>query len=112
MADLLSDEEVEAQLPDGWDREGDEIVRTFEFDAYLDGVGFAAAAAVVAVAALLGFPRQEPGRALLHQLAHKLVRCQRRDHEDRHVLQPVAHGDETGYARHIRQLEIEDHHGR
>ena len=43
MADLLSDEEIEAQLPDGWEREDDEIVRTFEFDAYLDGVGFAAA---------------------------------------------------------------------
>jgi len=44
MPALLSDEEIEAQLPDGWDRDGDEIVRTFEFDAYLDGVGFAAAA--------------------------------------------------------------------
>ncbi|PSP79719.1 4a-hydroxytetrahydrobiopterin dehydratase [Halobacteriales archaeon QS_1_68_20] len=41
MADLLSDEEIEAQLPDGWEREGDEIVRTFEFDEYLDGVAFA-----------------------------------------------------------------------
>ena len=44
MADLLSDEEIEARLPTDWDREGDEIVRTYEFDAYLDGVGFAAAA--------------------------------------------------------------------
>ncbi|ACV47725.1 MULTISPECIES: 4a-hydroxytetrahydrobiopterin dehydratase [Halomicrobium] len=44
MADLLSDDEIAAQLPDHWDREGDEIVRTYEFDAYLDGVGFAAAA--------------------------------------------------------------------
>jgi 4a-hydroxytetrahydrobiopterin dehydratase len=44
MADLLSDDEIEAQLPTGWDREGDEIVRTYEFDGYLDGVGFAAAA--------------------------------------------------------------------
>ena len=42
MSDTLSDEEIEAQLPEGWEREGDEIVRTFEFDAYLDGVGFAA----------------------------------------------------------------------
>jgi len=42
MADLLSDEEIEAQLPDGWERDGDEIVKTYEFDAYLDGVGFAA----------------------------------------------------------------------
>ena len=44
MADLLSDDEIEAQLPADWDREGDEIVRTYEFDGYLDGVGFAAAA--------------------------------------------------------------------
>jgi 4a-hydroxytetrahydrobiopterin dehydratase len=42
MADLLSDEEIEAQLPDGWERDGDEIVKAYEFDAYLDGVGFAA----------------------------------------------------------------------
>ena len=44
MADLLSDDEIEAQLPADWEREGDEIVRTYEFDDYLDGVGFAAAA--------------------------------------------------------------------
>jgi 4a-hydroxytetrahydrobiopterin dehydratase len=44
MADLLSDDEIEAQLSTDWEREGDEIVRTYEFDAYLDGVGFAAAA--------------------------------------------------------------------
>ena len=44
MAELLSDDEIEAQLPDEWERDGDEIVRTYEFDAYLDGVGFAAAA--------------------------------------------------------------------
>jgi len=44
MADLLSDEEIEDGLPAGWDREGDEIVRTFEFEEYLDGIGFAAAA--------------------------------------------------------------------
>ncbi|WP_247008815.1 4a-hydroxytetrahydrobiopterin dehydratase [Halorientalis litorea] len=41
MADLLSDEEIEARLPEGWERDGDEIVRTFEFDSYLPGVGFA-----------------------------------------------------------------------
>ncbi|MFB6171031.1 MAG: 4a-hydroxytetrahydrobiopterin dehydratase [Haloarculaceae archaeon] len=44
MADLLSDDEIEAQLPNGWDRDGDEIVRTFEFESYLEGVGFAAGA--------------------------------------------------------------------
>ena len=48
MADLLSDEEIEAQLPDGWERDGDEIVRTYEFDSYLAGVGFAAGAGGVA----------------------------------------------------------------
>ncbi len=48
MADLLSDEEIEAQLPDEWDREGDEIVRAYEFDSYLDGIGFAAGAGGVA----------------------------------------------------------------
>ncbi|WP_254840749.1 4a-hydroxytetrahydrobiopterin dehydratase [Natronomonas marina] len=44
MSDLLSDEEIEARLPDGWERDGDEIARTFEFDSYLEGVGFAAGA--------------------------------------------------------------------
>lgn len=44
MADLLDDDEIEAQLPEGWTREGDEITRTYEFDSYLDGVGFASAA--------------------------------------------------------------------
>ena len=44
MSDLLSGEEIEAQMPDGWERDGDEIVRTFEFDSYLGGVGFAGAA--------------------------------------------------------------------
>lgn len=48
MADLLSDDDIQAQLPDGWDRDGDEIVRTFEFDEYLDGVGFAAGAGGIA----------------------------------------------------------------
>jgi 4a-hydroxytetrahydrobiopterin dehydratase len=48
MADLLTDEEIESKLPDGWDRDGDEIVRTYEFDSYLDGVGFAAGAGGVA----------------------------------------------------------------
>lgn len=48
MGDTLSEEELAAQLPDGWDRDGDEIVRTFSFDAYLEGAGFAAGAAGVA----------------------------------------------------------------
>ena len=41
MADLLSDDEIDAQLPDGWEREDDEIVRIYEFDDYLQGVSFA-----------------------------------------------------------------------
>ena len=44
MSDLLSDEEIERRLPDGWERVDDEIVRTFEFDSYLEGIGFAAGA--------------------------------------------------------------------
>ncbi len=48
MVETLSDEAVEAQLPEDWGREGDEIVRTYEFDAYIDGVGFAAGAGGVA----------------------------------------------------------------
>lgn len=41
MAELLDDGEIEDQLPEGWHRDGDEIVRTFEFDDYLEGVAFA-----------------------------------------------------------------------
>ena len=36
----LSAEEVEDRLSADWDREGDEIVRTYEFDDYLAGVTF------------------------------------------------------------------------
>jgi 4a-hydroxytetrahydrobiopterin dehydratase len=48
MSELLSDEEIEKELPAGWERDGDEIVRTFEFDEYLDGIGFASGAGGVA----------------------------------------------------------------
>jgi 4a-hydroxytetrahydrobiopterin dehydratase len=41
MAELLAEEEIQTQLPDGWERNGDEITRTFEFDEYLAGVEFA-----------------------------------------------------------------------
>ena len=41
LAELLSDEEIEERLPGGWEREGDEIVRTYGFDDYLAGVAFA-----------------------------------------------------------------------
>ncbi|MFB6296687.1 MAG: 4a-hydroxytetrahydrobiopterin dehydratase [Halobacteriales archaeon] len=48
MADLLSDDEIEARLPENWHRDGDEIVRVYEFDDYLDGVSFAATAGEIA----------------------------------------------------------------
>ena len=48
MADLLSDSEIAEHLPDDWARDGDEIVRTYEFDSYLEGVGFASGAAGLA----------------------------------------------------------------
>ncbi|RQG92995.1 4a-hydroxytetrahydrobiopterin dehydratase [Natrarchaeobius halalkaliphilus] len=41
MGSLLSEDEIDEQLPDDWDRDGDEIVRTYEFDDYLRGVNFA-----------------------------------------------------------------------
>ncbi|MEZ3144891.1 4a-hydroxytetrahydrobiopterin dehydratase [Halobaculum sp. MBLA0143] len=44
MADTLSDDEIAERLPDGWERDGDEIVRVYEFDSYLAGVGFAGGA--------------------------------------------------------------------
>ncbi len=40
MAELLSDEEIRSQLPDGWERDGDEITRTYEFESYLSGISF------------------------------------------------------------------------
>ncbi|MFB6120358.1 MAG: 4a-hydroxytetrahydrobiopterin dehydratase [Halobacteriaceae archaeon] len=48
MADLLSDEAIERRLPSEWAREGDEIVRTYEFDDYLEGVAFATEVAEIA----------------------------------------------------------------
>jgi 4a-hydroxytetrahydrobiopterin dehydratase len=48
MADVLTDDEIEAQLPEEWTREGDEIVRVYDFDSYLDGIGFASGAGGVA----------------------------------------------------------------
>jgi 4a-hydroxytetrahydrobiopterin dehydratase len=40
MAEQLDDDEIEQRLPDGWERDGDEITRTYEFDDYLKGVSF------------------------------------------------------------------------
>ncbi len=44
MSETLTDEEITQRLPDGWTQDGDEIVRTYEFDSYLAGVGFASGA--------------------------------------------------------------------
>jgi 4a-hydroxytetrahydrobiopterin dehydratase len=44
VTETLSDDEIQAQLPADWERDGDEIVRVYEFDSYLAGVGFAAGA--------------------------------------------------------------------
>ena len=41
MPDLLSADEIETRLPDGWTYEDDEIVCVYEFDEYLRGVNFA-----------------------------------------------------------------------
>ncbi|WP_435155325.1 4a-hydroxytetrahydrobiopterin dehydratase [Haladaptatus sp. DFWS20] len=41
MANLLSDDEIQTRMPNGWEREDDEIVRNYEFDDYLKGVAFA-----------------------------------------------------------------------
>lgn len=48
MADLLSDDAIEEQLPRNWDRDADEIVRIYEFADYLDGVSFAATVGEIA----------------------------------------------------------------
>ena len=48
MARLLDDDEIANELPDGWSRDGDEIVRVYEFSDYLDGVAFAASVGEVA----------------------------------------------------------------
>ncbi|MFC7096856.1 4a-hydroxytetrahydrobiopterin dehydratase [Halobaculum marinum] len=46
MSDVLDADEIADELPDGWhhDAAADEIARTFEFDSYLEGVGFAGGA--------------------------------------------------------------------
>ncbi|WP_416840557.1 4a-hydroxytetrahydrobiopterin dehydratase [Haloferax sp. DFSO52] len=48
MAEVLSNDDVDAKLSDEWNRDGDEIVRLYEFDDYLDGVAFAAKVGEVA----------------------------------------------------------------
>ncbi len=48
MPERLSDEEISERLPTGWEREGDEIVREFEFEDYLVGTSFAVEVAELA----------------------------------------------------------------
>ncbi|RBI61693.1 4a-hydroxytetrahydrobiopterin dehydratase [halophilic archaeon] len=48
MTELLSDDEIDTQIPSGWERDGDEIVRVYEFDDYLAGVAFASEVGEVA----------------------------------------------------------------
>ncbi|KTG29031.1 4a-hydroxytetrahydrobiopterin dehydratase [Haloferax profundi] len=48
MAEVLSAADVDERLNDEWERDGDEIVRVYEFDDYLDGVAFAASVGEVA----------------------------------------------------------------
>jgi 4a-hydroxytetrahydrobiopterin dehydratase len=48
MSDLLSDEAIAEGLPAEWAREGDEIVRVYEFDDYLAGADFVATVAELA----------------------------------------------------------------
>jgi 4a-hydroxytetrahydrobiopterin dehydratase len=48
MSETLSDAAIAEQLPDGWERDGDEIVRTYEFDDYMAGIEFASAVGALA----------------------------------------------------------------
>ncbi|UWG48720.1 Pterin-4a-carbinolamine dehydratase [Halanaeroarchaeum sp. HSR-CO] len=48
MVDALEDDEVESNLPNGWELDGDEIVRTYEFEDYLVGMSFAVEVAELA----------------------------------------------------------------
>lgn len=41
MANTLADEEIDDRAPEEWTQEDEEIVRTYEFEEYLDGVAFA-----------------------------------------------------------------------
>ncbi len=50
MADALSDAEINAGLAklNGWARDGDELVKQFQFDTYLAGLAFASSVGVIA----------------------------------------------------------------
>ena len=49
MAGALSESEINARLGDlkGWARDGDTLVKTFQFDSYLAGVAFASTVGVI-----------------------------------------------------------------
>ena len=48
MGKRLDDEEIADGLPDEWERDGEEIVRVYGFNDYLEGVRFATRVAEVA----------------------------------------------------------------
>lgn len=50
MVEPLSDEEIAERIPDGWERDGDEIVRTYEFDEYMAGLAHASVVGEIAEA--------------------------------------------------------------
>ncbi len=49
-AQTLTDDQITARLQQlsGWERDGDQITRTYSFDSYLAGLAFATAAGVIA----------------------------------------------------------------
>lgn len=48
MAETLADDEISENAPAEWQQDGDEIVRVYEFEEYLDGVAFATDVAEIA----------------------------------------------------------------
>ena len=48
MAEILADGEISESAPAEWQQDGDEIVRVYEFEEYLDGVAFATEVAEIA----------------------------------------------------------------
>lgn len=48
MSELLEDDEIERKLPNDWEYDGDEIIRTYEFDDYPSAVTFVTDAAEIA----------------------------------------------------------------
>jgi 4a-hydroxytetrahydrobiopterin dehydratase len=48
MSDVLDDDEIRSGLPAEWTVDGDEVVRVYEFDDYLEGVAFASEVAELA----------------------------------------------------------------